>query len=260
MLALVAAASAGAVDLKWREGTVRGFPVLVDPGSGQVVAQGDYTQRVSGNRLFVTTAFDFGDGRKVEERTEFVQGKQLVQKQWHWTETVGGAPQRLFEVDFDTGEAHAMKVEKGERKEWKGKVQVTPGETFGGGGFAFALKNLAEQLKGGDSVELSAVAFTPQPRVVKVKVLGQGQDTVRLTGRSLPAEHLVIQPEIPWIAKPFVHAPDNHLWFHRGTPPTFLRADGPLMEPGDRILRTEAQAPGAGAAPRAARRQAAEKR
>lgn len=257
VLALTLAGSAGAVELRWREGTVRGYPVMVDPSSGKVVAWGEHVQRVFGNRLTVSTVFDFGDGRRVEEQTEFEQGRDLSQRKWLWREEVKGDIRRMFQVDFTTGQASAMKVENGKRDEWNGKVDVKPGETFAGAGFMFALKNVAERLRGGETVELTAVAFTPKPRAVKVKVFNQGRETVHVAGRDLPADHFVIRPEVPWFAKAFVKAPDNHLWFHRVPPTAFLLAEGPLMEPGDAVIRTEVEAPAATSEHRAAARRPA---
>jgi hypothetical protein len=59
--------------------------------------------------------------------------------------------------------------------------------------------------------------------------------------RTLAAERFVIHPQIPlaFIAKLFVKAPDQYLWFYRPAPPAFLRADIPLAEPSDPILRIE---------------------
>ncbi|HLL55001.1 MAG TPA: hypothetical protein VK447_15710 [Myxococcaceae bacterium] len=260
VLMMLLAGSAAAVELRWREGTVRGYPVMVDPATGKVVAWGEHVQRVVGNRLLVSTVFKFNDGRRIEEQLELDQGQQLSQRKWLWREKVGGDLRREFRVDFTTGQASAIKVENATRQEWKGKVDVKAGEAFAGAGFMFAIKNVTERLREGESVELTAVAFMPKPRTVKVKVFAQGKDTVRVAGRNLPADHIIVRPQVPWVAKAFVKVPDHHLWFHSTPPAAFLRAEGMLMEPSDMVVRTEVEAPVGNGARRAARAAPAEKR
>ena len=65
-----------------------------------------------------------------------------------------------------------------------------------------------------------------------------GRDTVRMSGRAIPADHYVVHPEIPAIAKLFVKVPDAHIWL---TPPPagFLRFEGTLVEPSDAIIRID---------------------
>jgi hypothetical protein len=74
-------------------------------------------------------------------------------------------------------------------------------------------------------------------------------------GRTLPAERFVIHPEIPlaFIAKLFVKAPDQYLWFYKHSPIAFLRADVPLAEPSDPIIRIEVIGGGPSAQPQSRR-------
>jgi hypothetical protein len=105
----------------------------------------------------------------------------------------------------------------------------------------YAVKNLAGDLEKGGEVELTAVAFTPKPRTVKVSIRRDQEEPLTMGGRTLAAERFVIHPEIPlaFIAKLFVKAPDQYLWFYKPSPPAFLRADIPLAEPSDPIIRIE---------------------
>ena len=59
-----------------------------------------------------------------------------------------------------------------------------------------------------------------------------------MSGRALRGEHFVIRPNIPTIAKLFIKISDTHIWL---TPPPsgFLRWQGPLAEPSDRIVRVD---------------------
>jgi hypothetical protein len=42
-----------------------------------------------------------------------------------------------------------------------------------------------------------------------------------------------IHPEIPAIARLFVHVPDQHIWLVEGGPPAFLRFAGQMVEKDD---------------------------
>jgi hypothetical protein len=76
---------------------------------------------------------------------------------------------------------------------------------------------------------------------VKVSIRRDQEGSLTMGGRTLAAERFVIHPEIPlaFIAKLFVKAPDQYLWFYKPSPPAFLRADIPLAEPSDPTIRIE---------------------
>ncbi len=103
----------------------------------------------------------------------------------------------------------------------------------------YAVKNLTGRLDQGEKIQLTAVVFTAKPRTVTVSISRDRVGELTMGGRRLPAERYVIHPEVPWIAKLFVKAPDQYLWFYRPAPPAFLRADIPLAEPSDPMIRIE---------------------
>jgi hypothetical protein len=242
--ALAFAFPAGAIERHWAEGSARGFPALVDPESGKVIGRGTYVQLLNGDELEVSLAFDLTDGRHIEEHDLFrLAPGDLTQERWEWVEKRAAQVLRSYEVDLRSGVAKGFKRENGEKHIFSKTLKVDPRRTFAGSGFSLALKNLSGTLKKAGEVELWAVAFTPQPHSVKVKVRSLGEEDVKASGTTVRAEHYVIEPQIPWIARPFVKAPPNHVWFAKAPPPQFLRAEGPLAEPTDPIVRTEAQAP-----------------
>ncbi|MFL5380795.1 MAG: hypothetical protein ACJ787_22995, partial [Myxococcales bacterium] len=155
-------------------------------------------------------------------------------------ERKGTEVQRSYSIDFTTG--HAVVHKRGEdtlddHLEDARKL----GRAFTGVGFMYAVKNLVPDLEKGGEIELTAVAFTPKPRTVTVSIRRDQEGSLAMGGRTLAAERFVIHPQIPlaFIAKLFVKAPDQYLWFYRPAPPAFLRADIPLAEPSDPILRIE---------------------
>jgi len=220
------------------EGTVRGFPPLLDL-NGTKLADGEFIQWLETDRLHVKIIYKFSDGRRVEENGLFRQKPALIQEEWRWEESRTGQIYRKFAVDFGSGKASAEKREKNEIKHWSETLKIQPGQTFAGFGFTLALKGLRQRLVKGEKVELRAVGFTPKPRTVSVEISYQGLDELMMAGRRLKGDRFLIHPKIPKIAKLFIDAPDTRLWLHSPPPAVFLRWEGPLAEPDDPIVRVD---------------------
>jgi len=250
---LCASVPAWGIPLRWPEGTLRGFPVVRD-ASGQQIADGTLTQWIEDGNLHVSATYEFKDGRVVEEQTVLSQHPELAQLRWSWEERKGSEVERSYSIDFTTG--HAVVHKRGEdvREDHLDDAKNL-GHAFAGVGFMYAVKNLTAELDKGGEVELTAVAFTPKPRTVKVSIRRDQESSLTMGGRKLPAERFVVHPEIPlaFIAKLFVKAPDQYLWFYKPSPPAFLRADIPLAEPSDPIIRIELIGGGPSAQPQSRR-------
>jgi len=227
------------------ESALRAYPVLRDAAGGKI-ADGNFVQSVENNAAVHVQITFTGNDRRIEETAVLRQRPELSQQKWQWQESLRGEMVRSFEVDFDSGAATALKVEDGKPKRWSEKLDVVPGQTFAGFGFSLALKALRERLVKGETVNLKAVGFTPRPRVVTVALSYAGRDSIRIADRPIAAEHYVIHPKIPALAKWFVKAPDAHIWL---TPPPsgFVRFEGALAEPSDPIVRIDS-GPGESAA------------
>jgi hypothetical protein len=252
LLLLAAALPAGAMETRWIEGTIRGFPVVRD-AEGRQIGEGTLTQYVEDGKLHAQGIFDLRDGRRLREEAILEQRPQLRQLSWSWEETRGGEVLRRFAVDLTTGHATARKRTTDGADTWDDHLDDTR-EAFAGVGFMYAVKNLTARLDKGEKIELTAVVFTAKPRTVTVSVSRDQTGELTMGSRRLPATRYVIHPEVPWIARLFVKAPDQHLWYYRPDPPAFLRADIPVAEPGDPIIRVEllpgAESRAAGRAPK----------
>ena len=236
-LMAAAGAPARAIESKIFETGVRGYPVMRDAG-GRAIADGTFVQWIEKDRLHVQITYTGSNGHRMEETIVMRQRPELVQDAWQWRELQGGKPFRTFEVNFATGAANASKLEKGETKRWSDTLDVERGNTFAGFGFTMAAKALRERIVKGETVELKAVGFTPSPKVVTVAMSYGGRETVRMSGRAIAADHFVVHPKIPAVAKLFVKVPDAHIWLT--TPPAgFLRYEGALAEPSDAIIRID---------------------
>ena len=238
MAALLAVDSALPVELTELSGAAHGYPALRD-ASGKMLADGEFMQWVEDGRLHVKIIYRFKGKRRIEENAVLRQQPEVKQEEWSWREKQDGQVVREFAVNFASGTATAQKRENNELKHWDEKIEVEPGKTFAGFGFTLAIQNLRKRLLAGEQIELKAVGFRPKPQVVTVQISHAGVNRMEMSGRSVKGDHFVVHPEVPAIAKLFVHVPDTQIWLTNPAPPGFLRWEGPVAEPNDPIVRVD---------------------
>src|SRR5436305_4178345 len=181
-----------------------GYPGLCDI-NGKKLADGEFRQWVESNRLHIVITYKFSAGEVYEEHSQFRQQPELIQEKWSWKESKHGRSQREFAVDLLTGIASAHMNQ--DQKDVAKKINIEPGRTFAGFGFSLALSNLRKRLLSGEQVQLKAVGFsefpTLGPQVVTVTISHGGVDRIRMSGRSVKGERLIITSEIAFIAYMF---------------------------------------------------------
>ena len=218
---------------------------------GQLLARGEQEQTVEGDALELRVRWDFLDGRVVSERSTFLLRPRLEQNTWLWEERQGGSIRRRFEVDFGTGKATAYKLERGGPHRWSEHLSLAPGTTFAGSGIVFVLKGVRARLVRGEGVTVMAVGMTPRPRVVPLDIRWRGLERIGQDGRTWEADHFTVHPDVGLLVELFVHVPDGDFWLTREQPPDLLRAEYPLLEPDDPVVRAETHLdPARDAAPR----------
>ncbi|HEV8619049.1 MAG TPA: hypothetical protein VGQ70_06090 [Candidatus Udaeobacter sp.] len=229
---------APAVELTESQGAAHAYPALLDT-SGKKLADGEFRQWIEDDRLRVEIDYEFNDGQHFEENAVLRQKPELIQEKWSWKESKNGKVSRQFTADFQAKTATSRTHENNEAKQWSENIEVEPGRTFAGFGFTLALQNLRKRLINGEKVELKAVGFTPKPRLATVQVSYGGLDRMRMSGRSLKGDRFVIHPEVPPIAKLFIHVPDTQIWLTNPPPAGFLRWEGPVVAPSDPLIRVD---------------------
>ena len=232
------AAPVFAIEVTEPAGAAHGFPGLCDI-NGKKLADGEFRRWVEDKRLHIVITYKFPDGQVFEENALFRQHPELTQEKWSWRETRNGKLSREFTADFLTKAATALTHENNTPKQWSENIAVEPGRTFAGFGFTLALGNLRKRLIHGEKIELKAIGFMPKPQVATVTVSHGGIDRMRMSGRSLKGDHFIIHPEIPFIAKVFVHVPDTHIWLTNPPPAGFLRWEGPIVVTSDPLIRVD---------------------
>jgi hypothetical protein len=227
-----------ALELTESHGAAHAYPALLDT-NGKKLADGEFKQWVEDDRLRVEIEYEFDNGQHFEENAVFRQKPELIQEKWSWKESKNGKISRQFTADFQAKTATALTHENNEAKQLSENIEVEPGRTFAGFGFTLALQNLRKRLINGEKVELWAVGFTPKPRLATVQISYSGLDRVRMSGRSLKGDRFIIHPEIPPIAKLFIHVPDTQIWLTSPPPAGFLRLEGPVVVPSDPLIRVD---------------------
>jgi hypothetical protein len=215
--------------VRYAEGLVHGFLALRTT-DGDIVADGDLIQSASGLRVTSRLVFHFKDGSIRDETTVFTQrghfrllSDHLIQK--------GPTFEQPLEMTITRATGRVVVKytnDKGEQKVEDERMQLP--EDLANGLILTVLKNVAA---GGVPPQLSMIAPTPKPRLVKLAITEAGTDHFTLNGGGRTAQHYVVKIEIGGLAglvAPLVgkQPPDSHVWILGGPAPAFVKSEGPL--------------------------------
>ena len=241
------------VALRYPQADLHGFPSMSDQ-SGKLIADGELTQKLEGNRLVVHSVWRFKDGRVAIEDDRLRLEPELAQDSFRWVERRGKAHLRRIEVDFRTGKATVTHFNQGKPETWTEKLDLPAGKAFTGYSTALAVAQLRDELQKDARGELIFVAFTPKPRTVSLEISRQQGVHVRAAGRELAADLFTLHPKIPFPISLFAGARDARLWFTHAVPPALLRAEQNLVEKDDPVVVIDVIPRGAALPKPAARR------
>jgi len=242
------------VALRYPQADLHGFPSMSDQ-SGKLIADGELTQKLEGDRLVVHAVWRFKDGRVAVEDDRLRFKPELAQDSFRWVERRGKASVLQIEVDFRTGKATVKHFNQGKPDTWNEKLDLPAGKVFTGYSTALAVAQLRDELAEKDARrELTFVAFTPKPRTVSLEISRQQGAHIRAAGRELAADLFTLHPKIPFPISLFAGAKDAHLWFTHSAPPALLRAEQNLVEKDDPVVLIDVIPRGAALPKPAARR------
>jgi hypothetical protein len=215
-------------------GSLHGFPSMSD-AAGTIVADGELTQQVRGDRLVVRARWRFQDGRTAEEEDAFRTRPELSQERFSWVERRGDRELRRFEVDFTTGRAFAATARGDHVDRRDARLDLPPGRSFTGYGTALAASELPLDAPGAKA-ELAFVAFTPEPRVVTLEVRRGAEEDVPAAHRTIACDRFTLHPKLPFPVSVVAHARDAHLWFTHRPPRALVRAEESLVAKDDPVV------------------------
>ncbi|MEO7652568.1 MAG: hypothetical protein ABIZ80_19065 [Bryobacteraceae bacterium] len=230
------------VAVRQAEGVVHGF-LLLRGLDGTTVASGDLSQSIRSGAITSRLIYRFKDGSLHDETAVYSQNRtfrlltyRLIQK--------GPAFKRSMEVSLNAskGEVNVRSTDD------DGKVKVInermklPADLANG-----FVPTLLKNVPPGSSTKLSMVVCTPKPRVVKLDISPNGEESFSAGGFSHKAVRYLVKIEIGGVTgviAPLVgkQPPDSHVWILGGTAPSFVKAEGPLAD-GTPIWRIELTSP-----------------
>ena len=233
---------AGQIPVRYAEGVTHGFLVLRSQ-EGQIIADGDLTQAAHNGRVTGHLVFRFKDGSLDDETTIFSQrgtfrliSDRVIQK----GPSFKNSSDTL--IDASTGRVTIRLTKDGKEKVVTKRLKL-PADIANGLMFTIT-KNISPRTA---QTTASMVVGAEKPRIVKLVISPEGEETFALGSISHKAVHYVIKVEIggaAGIVAPLVgkQPPDSHIWVSEGEAPTFLGSLGPLYEAGP-IWRMEPATP-----------------
>ena len=226
--ALSGAAHAAPVAVRVPEGTTRGFLVLRDR-DGTAIAHGELTQKPSGAMLVSRLVLNFADGSLFDETLTFSQQKVFRLERYHFVQRGPSFPASDITFDRATGRYQARTQDKpgGEEKQAAGRFEFPP-DLYNGMALTL-LKNLPTG--GGTSVQM--VAFTPEPRLIRMELTREGEDRVRVGPKVKVATRYLVNLEIGGVTGVVAamigkDPPDLRYWVIAGEVPAFARFEGAM--------------------------------
>jgi hypothetical protein len=93
---------------------------------------------------------------------------------------------------------------------------------------------VVKNLSGGVGETVHMVAFTPAPKLIKLKLAPEGEQKILVGGSEKTATRYVLKPILGIWLKLFASLlgrmpPDNHAWIVTADVPAFVKFEGPLV-------------------------------
>lgn len=213
------------------EGLVHGFLALRSL-QGEVLANGELIQNNLGDRVTIHLFFHFKDGSLNDETTVFSQRRtfrflsdHLIQK--------GPAFKHPLDVIIDAAKLQVTvryTGDEGKEKIVTEHIDVPP--NLANGLAITLLKNLPPNAQ---RITIPYLTTTPKPRMVKLEISSEGEDTFAVGELSRKITHYLIKVQIGGVAgvvAPLVgkQPPDTHLWILGGNAPAWIRSEGPFCD------------------------------
>jgi hypothetical protein len=233
VFALRPAAEADSIPVRYVGGAIHGF-VELRSDDGRVVASGDITQVVRGDRITSRTLFHFKDGSIDDETTVFSQRRtfQLISDRHIQRGPFFPHPMDVL-IDARSGQVTVHSTGKDGKDEVKTDHLNVPPD-LANGIVPIVVQNLKpDALK----TAVSMVVATPKPRLVKLVISNVGEDNCSLAGSPRKATHYEIKIDLGGVAgvvAPIIgKAPPNiQVWTIGGQAATFAREQGPIYPEG----------------------------
>jgi len=216
------------VPVQHAEGLVHGFLELRTL-EGAILADGALIQNVRGDRVTTRLIFHFKDGSTYDDTAIFSQRGSFRLLSDHLIEK-GPAFEHPMDVMVNglTGEITVTYTEGGKEKTETERLRLP--SDVANGIVPVLLKNIRPDTP---EIKLSMVVATPKPKLVKLGITPQGEETFSAGNATHKAMHYVVKAELGGLTGAFAsllgkEPPDTHVWILEGEAPAFIKMEGPL--------------------------------
>jgi len=234
--------SAAGVSVRFREGLVHGFLVLRSP-EGKTLADGDLIQVAHGDRVTSRLTFHFKDGSLHDETAVFSQHGAFRLLSDHLIQS-GPSFEHPMEVTINTssGKITVQYKEDGKDKIETEHLHLPP--DIANGMILVLMKNIPPDAP---ETTISMVAATPKPRLIKLKITPQAEESFSTGDAKRKGMHFIVKVDLGGLTGLLASVfgkqpPDINVWILQGEAPAFVKSEGPLSVGGP-IWRIELVSP-----------------
>lgn len=242
-LLTVPAAHSAPLAVRHAAGLLRGF-LLLSSLDGKQLAAGDLSQVAVNDRVTNHLVFRFKDGSVHDETVVYSQRGTLRVLTYRLVQK-GPSFRPNTELSFDCASG-LVKVHTrdsdGKETASSDRMDIPPDVANG-----MILTLLVNFPAGNPPTTVSMLATTPKPRLVKIMLTEQGEDSFSLAGTSTMATHYVGKFEIGGVEGVLAKVlqkqpPDIHAWVVGGDAPGFVKMETALYSGGP-VWRIELASP-----------------
>jgi len=233
----------GQVKVRKTEGLEHGFLTLHDMDN-KILASGDLTQIASGTRVTSDLVFQFKDGSIHKETTVFSQRGVFRLLTYHLVQKGPSFKRSIdMKIDSSSGQVTVLTTGSDGKQETISDHLHLPSDLANG--LIYTLLNDLDPKA--PTTTVSMVVAMPKPRIVKLEISPEGEDSFSIGGAARKAIRYVAKIHLGGVAgvvAPMIgkNPPDTHIWMAGGKVPVFLKSEGILYEDGP-IWRTELSSP-----------------
>jgi hypothetical protein len=221
------------VPVRHQEGLMHGF-LIVQTLDGKALADGQLTQNSQNGDVTDHLIFRFKDGSLYEETTVFSQRGAFYLSSDHLVQKGPSFKQPLdTSIDTGTGQVRVRYMDDNGKEQVLSKRLDLPPDVANG-----LLLTLLKDVKPTvPRTTVSMVVTTPEPLLIKLAIVPQGEESFKIGSFSHKAMHYVVKAEIGGV-KGFLarltskQPPDTHVWVLGGDAPAFVKLEGPLYTGG----------------------------
>jgi hypothetical protein len=224
-----AAAEAAPIAVRLPEGNARGF-LVVRTADGEVLGHGEWRQKPVPGLIESHFALIFKDGSRREETVVYSQARVFRLESYRLVQRGPSFP--TWEIAFDRASgrytARTQERKGGEEEASAGSFEMPP-DLYNGMDLVL-LKNLAD----GESASGQMVVFTPRPRLLRMSLLPEPDERVRLGAHPVAARRYLVKLEVGGLTGVIASMigkvpPDSRYWLATGEVPAFLRFEGAMF-------------------------------